>query len=58
MKDLIIVADGLVWMDRYDDNYNEVPDYQYIFSNFGITMVLLSLYFFKDRCIRFASDTR
>ncbi len=31
---------------------------KYIFSNFGITMVLVSLYFFKDWFIRFASDTR
>jgi len=38
MEDLIIVADGLVWFDRYDNNYNEVPGYEYIFSNVGIYM--------------------
>ena len=36
MKHLIIVADGLVWFDRYDNDGQEVPNYQYIFANVGI----------------------
>ena len=37
-SDLIIVSDGIAWMERYDDYGNEVPDYQYIFANVGIFM--------------------
>ena len=37
-SDLIIVSDGIAWMERYDDYGNEVPNYQYIFANVGIYM--------------------
>ena len=37
MEDLIIVADGIIWMDRYENDTNhEVMNYQHIFENVGL----------------------